>query len=134
MEALDRLRARIGAFPGYDTDADRRLSDELVRSYLGEAVAELAARNPSLEAPMRQRIDALLLRLGFASQRWFPAHAAAIVRHGVDSAVVDADAAVIELADRAASVPGDGVAAYLDEVDKALDRRDATMQASAVRT
>ncbi len=133
MEALDRLHGRIAGFPGYETDADRRRSDELVRSYLGEAVAELAARNATVPPALRERIDALLLRLGFASQRSFPPHADAMARHPDDAAVVDADAEIVELADQAPMVLGEAVAAYLDRLNDALDRRDAAMRAAAVR-
>ena len=129
MEALEGLRARVAGFPGYDTDADRRRSDELVRSYLGEAIAEL----PPAEQ-LRERIDALLLRVGFASQGLFAPHADAMVNHSGDAAVIDADAVIVELADTAPTVPGDGLAAYLDKLNEALDRRDAAMRASAVRT
>jgi len=133
MDALDRLRARIAGFPGYDADADRRLSDELVRSYLGEALAELAAGNAALGTPLRERIDALLLRVGFASQRLFPSHADGLAKHGGETAVADADREIVELADRAAALPPDGVAEYLGGVNDALDRRDAVMRAAARR-
>ncbi|MBV9028614.1 MAG: hypothetical protein JO311_08355 [Candidatus Eremiobacteraeota bacterium] len=133
MDALDRLHARIAGFPGYDADADRRRSDELVRSYLGEALAELAARNAALAAPLREQIDALLLRVGFASQRLFPSHADGIAMHSAETTVADADGGIVELADRASGLSPDGVAEYLQVVNDALDRRDAVMRAAAVR-
>jgi hypothetical protein len=134
MDALEQLRARIAGFPGYDDDFDRRRSDEFVRSYLGEALADLHVRCDSLSPELKQRIDALLLRVGFADQKSFAA------RHGIagmpsvansDNSVAAEDAAVVDVADAAGRVEPDAVGRYLDEVAAVLDRRDAAMRAAA---
>ncbi|MGA7095182.1 MAG: hypothetical protein WBX23_14260, partial [Candidatus Cybelea sp.] len=70
MEPLEQLRAKISDFPGYDGELQRRLSDEYVRSYLGEALADLAARGV-LPPELRERADDLILRVGFADQHAF---------------------------------------------------------------
>jgi hypothetical protein len=132
MEPLEELRARIANFPGYNGEIERRLSDEYVRAYLGEALAGLAARC-SLPAEMQERIDALLLRVEFADQRDFATHPNAQEKgDGIDDGAVAAkDAAVIDLADRAASVDADSASGYLESVTKVLDERDVAMRAAA---
>ena len=57
MEPLEQLRAKIAGFPGYDGDLERRRSDEYVRSYLGEALADFAGRC-TLPAELQARVDA----------------------------------------------------------------------------
>jgi hypothetical protein len=131
MEPLEQLRAKISGFPGYDGELDRRLSDEYVRSYLGEALADLVARGV-LSPELRERADEVILRVGFADQHAFAAHAAAKTRNwGDESAVAAADAATVALADRAASLDAASAAGYLDQVTAALDERDAAIRAAA---
>ena len=132
MDPLEQLRARIAGFPGYDGDLERRRSDEYVRSYLGEALADLDVRCGSISPELQQRIDALLLRVGFADQRLFATHHLVGVTHAAnaDDAVASVDAATVELADRARSIEPDSLAGYLDDVSATLDRRDAAMRAA----
>lgn len=132
MDPLEQLRARIAGFPGYDGDLERRRSDEFVRSYLGEALADLEMRCGSTSDELRQRFDALLLRVGFADQKAFH-HVVARVHEAanVDSTIAVADAATVEVADQAPQVGPDTLAPYLDEVAATLDRRDAVMRAAA---
>jgi hypothetical protein len=135
MDPLQLLRAKISNFPGYSEELDRRHSDQLVRSYLGEALAELAARLAPLNADREAQIEALLLRIGFADQQAFGTHNCAATDGGPscgesDDVVAD-DAEMIELADRGASIDASTLAAYLDAVDVLLERRDAAMRAAA---
>jgi len=132
MDPLEQLRARIAGFPGYDGDLERRRSDEFVRSYLGEALADLEVRCGSISPELKQRFDALLLRVSFADQAAFH-HAFARVHaaSNSDGSVAVADAAVVEVADRAPQTEPDALAGYLDEAAATLDRRDAAMRAAA---
>ncbi|HVR47454.1 MAG TPA: hypothetical protein VMT95_12565 [Candidatus Binatia bacterium] len=132
MDPLEQLRARIAGFPGYDGDLERRRSDEFVRSYLGEALADLEVRCGSISPELRQRFDALLLRVGFADQKAFH-HVVARVHAApnVDSSIAVADVATVDLASQAPQVEPDRLARYLDEVAATLDRRDAAMRAAA---
>lgn len=132
MGPLDQLRARIADFPGYDGDADRRRSDEYVRSYLGEALADLAARC-TLRAELKERVEALVLRVGFADPRAFAVHHLVGVKSSDEPEVAAADAATVEVADRAASVDSESAAGYLDEVAAVLDERDAAIRAAALK-
>jgi hypothetical protein len=133
MEPLERLRAKISGFPGYDGDLERRRSDEYVRSYLGEALTEFAARS-ELTPELQQRVNELLLRVGFANPRDFAMHHVIAQRPGADDggAVALADAATVELADRAASLDSATAPAYLDEVVAVLDGREAAIRAATV--
>ncbi|MFZ0031019.1 MAG: hypothetical protein WAK84_04010 [Candidatus Cybelea sp.] len=131
MELLEQLRAKISGFPGYDGELERRLSDEYVRSYLGEALADLAARDV-LPPELRERVDEAILRVGFANQHAFAAHARGKTPDARDeSAVAAADAATVALADRAASLDAASAASYLDQVTATLDKRDAAIRAAA---
>jgi len=135
MEPLQQLRAKIAEFPGYDGDLERRRSDEYVRSYLGEALAALVARS-QLAPDVREKIDDLILRVGFADPRSFAMHQfiATKPQAGEQDAVADFDAATVTLADRAASVDAASAAQYVDDVTAALDRRDAAMRAASSTT
>lgn len=133
MDPLEQLRARIADFPGYDDDLARRRSDELVRSYLGEALATLAARCAPLAPELQARVDMLLLRVGFADPKSFGAHNGFAGAHDEtgEADVAADDAATVALTDRASSVAAGDLTPYLDEVGAVLDRREAAMRAAA---
>ncbi|MBV9718811.1 MAG: hypothetical protein JOZ77_05800 [Candidatus Eremiobacteraeota bacterium] len=133
MEPLERLQAKIANFPGYDGDFERRRSDEYVRSYLGEALAELASRGVLSDA-QQARVDDLLVRVGFADPRAFAVHhviAGAASNDG--GAVAVSDVATVELADRAASLDSVAAASYLDEVVAVLDERETAIRAASLK-
>jgi hypothetical protein len=134
MEPLAQLREKIANFPGYDGDLQRRLSDEYVRSYLGEALAELTARC-TLPADLQQRADDLMLRVGFADPRDFAGHEIASERSFSNDggAVSVADVAIVDLADQASSLDVAALPSYFDEVTAALDLREAALRASAAK-
>ena len=128
MEPLELLRSKIDDFPGYDTAIERRRSDEFVRSYMGEALTEMAARC-TLSEEDQTRLDALVLRVAFADPRDFSVHdALAGPNDGGAVAAVDAD--TLEAAERANALDCGAVASYLDDVTAVLDRRDSTMRAA----
>ncbi len=135
MEPLQQLQAKISGFPGYGDDLDRRHSDVLVRAYLGERLAELAARLAPVSPDLQQRIDALLLRLGFADPKAFAARNGLAADGSTKASAIDGIAAddleTIEIADRAGSIDASTLHAYLDDVTAAVDRRDAAMRAAA---
>lgn len=127
MQPLDSLKTAIADFPGYDDDLARDRSDELVRSYVGERLAEMQQRLEPLDAALDERIGVLLLRTAFANQAAHKLYAGS-ERSEVDAApVAAADAQTVALGDRAASIAAGGVAAYLDEITAVLDGRDAAM-------
>jgi hypothetical protein len=135
MEPLDWLREKIGEFPGYDTHVARRHSDEYVRSYLGEALTDLAVRC-RLSADVQSRLDALVLRVAFADPRAFSIHdgaGAADGSHDGGGAVAAADMATVEAADRAATLDCSAVPGYFDSVTALLDERNAALRAAAAK-
>ena|SRR5271165_5551340 len=135
MDPLQSLRARIGGFPGYGDDLSRRRSDSYVRSYLGEALASLDARLGDLEPALQQRVDDLLLRVGFADSRSFTMHNGLAERAETKNDPADVlareDDAIVDLADRAKAVDAAALAQYLNDVTASLDRREAAMRAAA---
>ncbi|MEO6835682.1 MAG: hypothetical protein ABI231_07245 [Candidatus Tumulicola sp.] len=126
MEPLEFLKSKIADFPGYGEDDSRRRSDELVRSYLGEAVAGLEERLGPLDAALGQRLGDLLLRVGFTNQAAYKIYEDAARTKSDYDAMAAADAFAVEVADRAPSEPAE-LPAFFNEVGEALDRRDATM-------
>ena len=125
------LKSKIDGFPGYGDDEAREKSDELVRSYLGERLADLQQRLQPLDASLSDRIGELLLRTAFINQ--------AVHRLYDGGAKVDlgpvagADETTIALADQANSIDAAGVEAYLTEVSSILDERDAAMSGRSSR-
>lgn len=141
MEPLELLREKIPGFPGYDGELELRHSDEYVRSYLGEALAEFAQRC-ALPADLQQCVDDLILRVGFADPRDFATHHVVAGPNGseadaalaeADAALAEADAATVELADRAGSIDAATAARFLDDVTPVLDRRQAAIRAAALK-
>lgn len=135
MEPLERLRAKIAGFPGYDSEVDLRRSDQYVRSYLGEALTERAER-ANLTPEQQQHVNDLLLRLGFADQRDFVRREVLAGKDGLEegNAVVAADEATVDLADRAAGIDPASMDSYLHEVTALLDAREAALRAAILKS
>ena len=126
MDALGSLRAKIPAFPGYANADERRLADEEVRAYLGEALAGLGDRVGA--GPPNDRYEAVLLRAEFMNQRAFQIFEAADLDEAQVAAMANADLAAVDLADRAGSLKDGDLTSYLDEVMVALEARDRAME------
>ncbi len=135
MDPLQSVRARIPDFPGYGDDLSRRRSDSFVRSYVGEALANLQARLGTLDPELESRLGELLLRAGFADSHSFAVHngsnGGATPSDDAERAVAGEDDDALALADRATSVDAAALGSYLDELTALLDRRAATMRAVA---
>jgi hypothetical protein len=129
MDALGALRAKIPTFPGYADADNRRLADEEVRAYLGEALAGLDDRVGT--GPLAERYGAVLLRAEFINQSAFRSIETADLSDAQIESMVQADIAAVELADRADSLPDDALPGYLDAVTAALDARDRAMEVSS---
>jgi hypothetical protein len=129
MASMEALRAKIPQFPGYGEENARRIADELIRSYLGEALALLDERHPEYFAN-HDHYEALLLRTSFMNQAAFKAFEYAAIDGDLEQKLVDEDMAVVEVADKASTIDASGLDAYLDQIAAALDRRDKTMVAA----
>ena len=127
MDAME-LQAMIPQFPGYLDEAARRLSDELVRSYAGEALAGLVDCLRPLDTALEARFDAVLMRAGFANQGAFRGYESAVLSPERSAAMLRADTLLATLAKRAASVDIQSAPGYLDELVAAFDARDSAMQ------
>jgi hypothetical protein len=130
-QPLELLKSKIADFPGYADDVSRWHSDELVRSYVGEAIADLQQRVNPLDAALGGRIGDMLIRVGFANPATYKTFEDGARAKFDEDAMVAADARAVEVADRAASIDAASLIGYLDEVSGSLDRRDAVMSATS---
>jgi hypothetical protein len=129
-QPLEFLKNRIPSFPGYGSDDDRKVSDELVRSYLGERLAEMEAQ-PGISDDARQTVGELLLRAAFTNQIAYKVYEEAARANFDFDRLAAADAATVQLADDAASVPASDVAQFAQRSTQALDARDLAMRGQA---
>ena len=131
MDPLELLNERINDFPGYATDTDRRRSDELVRAFLGEMLADLQAKLAPLDDAVGGQIGELMFRSGFTNQIAFrPYESVELSEAGIEE-IATADVRAIDLADVAATVRKDGLPSFLADVTEAFDARDAAMRSLA---
>lgn len=131
MEPLDSIRSRIPNFDGYPDENSRRQSDELIRSYAGEALASLhQAHAEFFSAPLEAQYDRLILRCSFMNQTAFRFFEYVVITAAIADRAAQADAGLLDLADRANRIEASGLPEYLDEFGLALDRRDATATAA----
>jgi hypothetical protein len=129
--SLETLSGAIAGFPGYAGEVDRRAADEMIRSYAGERVSEMEERLQPLDPALSDACAAALMRTGFVDQDAFRDFEYAAVDDAFVARMCQADLAVVTLADHAKDVDRDGLAAYLGEINAALDRREALMTSAA---
>ncbi len=129
MDATALLREKIPNFPGYGDEDARRLSDELVRAYAGELLANLQRR---VEPPGNgaDRLSKVLLRCEFANQVALKQYEHANLDPSKIEAVAMADLQMINIAEKSRNVDGFSIDAYLDQVEAALDLRDREMESA----
>lgn len=131
MDMLRTLRDRIPQFPGYSLEEDRRRSDELIRSFLGEALALLQARLAPSDAATRELFEDLIIRAGFRNQIAFKAFEYAVLDGARVREISGADLRMIELADHAAQIDVAALPSFLNDVRAAFDARDIAMESTA---
>jgi len=126
MGVLDRIRAKINDFPGYGSEPDLITSDEELRAYVGERLVALRDRLDQERPGTDDQLQSLVVRSAFANQRalapleWS--------RESVDgSGLLDADEALLDLADAASTVTATQLDAYVARVTAAFDARDAAL-------
>jgi hypothetical protein len=132
MGPLQTLGAAIAGFPGYEGDTSRERCDELVRSYLGEALAAAQARLAPLPPELETQVANLLFRVGFTNQDAYQAYQEAARDRSDFSAMAEADSAVVALAQLAPSITQEQLPEYLNRAAAVLDARDRTMAGGAV--
>lgn len=124
---LEFLESKIPNFPGYSTDDDRKVSDELVRSYLGERLAEMET-HPGISDEARKSVGDLLLRTAFTNQIAYKVYEEAARTNPDFDAIAAADVATVQLADGASSVTAADVAQFAQQSARVLDGRDLAMR------
>jgi hypothetical protein len=130
MDDLAFVRERIESYADYTNSDDRRLSDEQIRAYVGEALSRLLERlRPDGDAG--EALEQLISRCQFADQHVIrvldettPTPAQIGQFHGLDRALV-------ALADREPTVSSSDLAGYLAEIGAALDRRSHGLMRAA---
>jgi hypothetical protein len=128
MDAIASITERIPQFAGYADLDGRRADDELVRSYLGEALSTLNSNHPDFFADRSDAYEDLIIRAGFMNQVAFHSFEYAKLDPSHLDAVAANDAALLDLADKAPAVAAGEVAGYIDALTAAFDRRDAAMK------
>lgn len=123
MSALEVIRADIPDFPGCEGEMECRLSDEQVRSYVGERLAGLADREMSSEE--KDLYDRVMFRGEFMNQEAFRIFDENRDENRI-AAVLDADAALIAAGKRL-DAPGVQLGDALKAINDAFDKRDAAM-------
>lgn len=111
----------------YQEEERRRLSDEQLRGYVGERLAELPANVLDALSPgQRERYDRLLLRCEFLNQQGFHEFVRGPKERGaaVDAADQELKASADRLPDANAASIGD----ILKNIETAFDKRDAAMR------
>lgn len=123
MNALEEIRAEIPNFPGCEGEMECRLSDEQVRSYVGERLASID--DSALSPDEKALYDSLMFRSEFMNQEAFRIFDEDRNENRI-AAVIEADAALVAAAKNLDSTGG-----KLDDTFKAIseafDRRDAAM-------
>lgn len=126
MDVLDRIRAKINDFPGYGSEADLVKSDEEVRAYVGVRLAELRDRLSAEGPDAEDALQRLVVRAAFANQRALaPLEWSRASIEG--SGVLDADAALLDLADAACTLEPAQCDGFVARITAAFDARDASL-------
>jgi hypothetical protein len=128
MDVLDRIRAFIAGFAGYGEAASRRLSDEQIRAFVGEALAALPAVEIE-QLPEEERLyyDRVLLRCEFINQEVFRVFDSDPTAARV-AATLQADADVVEAAAQLGRLTSVTLNGALVRLHDAFEQRDAAMQ------
>src|SRR5579884_1788955 len=127
MDALERIRSIIAGFAGYADGPQRRLSDEQLRGFVGEVLAELPAADiDNFDAEQRAHYERVLLRCEFINQHSFRAFDTDPTPERIEATML-ADVEVIEAA-CALREQGPSPAGVLTALSEAFDKREAAMQ------
>jgi hypothetical protein len=122
MDDLAFIRERIESYADYTNDVNRRLTDEQIRAYVGEALARTRERlQPA--GPAADKLDALVLRCEFADQREIHAFDVDHIPPEGLARIVGADRELVRLACGSDAVDAAGLHRFLEGVQAALDAR-----------
>jgi hypothetical protein len=123
MNALEEIRAEIPNFPGCEGEMECRLSDEQVRSYVGERLASID--DSALSPDEKALYDSLMFRSEFMNQEAFRIFDEDRNENRI-AAVIEADAALVAAAKKLGATGGK-LGDTFKAISEAFDRRDAAM-------
>jgi len=128
MEALERIRSFIEGFAGYEAAEQRRLSDEQIRAFVGEVLAQLpAVEIDNLPEGERSCYDRVLLRCECINQEVFRIFDSDPTQERITATLI-ADVKVVEAATALREVKSVTLNGVLVQLSEAFDLRDAAMQ------
>lgn len=128
MDALERIRSFIDGFAGYAEPDHRKISDEQIRAFVGEALTELPAVDvDNLTADERSHYDRVLLRCEFINQDVFHVFDTDPTPQRIEATLL-ADIAVVESAAALKAVENAVFNGLLTQLGDAFDKRDAAMR------
>jgi hypothetical protein len=126
MDDLGFLRERIESYADYTNDGDRRLVDDQIRAYVGEALARLRERLQPAGAD-GETLERLILRCQFADQPLARVLDALTPDAAEMAAIHRRDRELVTLADRADAVTAADVDVFLKQIETQLDARVHTI-------
>ncbi len=126
MDSLTKIRAKINDFPGYGNETDIARSDQEIRAYAGERLAALQERLRE-EPEAAESLEPLIERAAFANQRVLAPLERPDIHPLAESAVIEADLNLLELADTAMSIDVSQLGDYEGRISAAFDARDAAI-------
>ncbi len=126
MDDLAFLRERIESYADYTNDAGRRLTDEQIRAYVGEALSRLIERLQPVDDASHV-LATLVFRCQFADQLIIRALDADTIAPVEILAIHAADRVLVSLADRADGLAVSELTDFLAQIKAALDRRSAVI-------
>ena len=110
----------------YEDELQRRVSDEQIRAFVGEQLAELPVDVDALAAEERARYDRLLLRCEFINQASFREFDHRSTPERI-AALQAADAELTAAARELEHAQHDTLGEILKRIEEAFDKRDAAM-------
>lgn len=130
MDAFERICSLIEGFGGYAEAAQRRVSDEQIRAFVGEALAALpAVEIDNLPAEERSSYDRVLLRCEFINQDVFRVFDGDPTTERINATLI-ADVEVVEAAIEVRGMTNETLNGALVRLDAAFDKRDAAMRSA----
>ena len=128
MDELERIRSFIDGFAGYAEPDHRKISDEQIRAFVGEALTELpAVEVDNLTADERSHYDRVLLRCEFINQDVFHVFDSNPTPERIQATML-ADIVVVEVAAALKAVESTGFNGLLIRLSEAFDGREAAMR------
>jgi hypothetical protein len=131
-EDVSVLRELIPTYAGHADSLARRLSDQQVRAWAGEALVDVRDRLDL--GASEDRFDALLMRCEFGDQHVIKAlEADHFAQPGAAETVEQHDGEVVAIAQIAKTLTPDGIDAFLGELERAFDERAAAIVTSYLK-